>query len=208
MKWVLGSSLALLLLFAALLVWRREAIPVPGLEPEPVASSPLAPSRPLPALPPPAPPKEEGVNPGLVKDIKAEALLFDQPKVDMLASQRRIEAMAAAMGPKEIQFARDKALDDKGSAAESIVSLYLLVTGRQYGALQDVALAPRKYRTGSDPHSLEATKGMQEKAKVNMAVEALLEAAKADPDARRRLEEIATATDDPALRSYILKKLQ
>ncbi|MCB0420404.1 MAG: hypothetical protein KDD61_05380 [Bdellovibrionales bacterium] len=94
-------------------------------------------------------------------------------------------------------------------AQKKILAVYMLSLGKS-GTLQsltDFIEAPLQAEPDADPHSPEDAKRVQEKSLKIMAIEALVEQAKTDPQARSLLERSMENIADPYLRNYAKRKL-
>jgi len=202
--------LAVAFLSAAFFFFRSENALEPSAPRFPGAS--LEPSPPPVAagqnLPPPAPPKAEGVAHTFLDFIRHEAKTLNATNVDADAASRRAQSAASAMGPKEFQFARDSVLANSAPSGERIMAVYLLSSAGEAGwpALREIIRAPLS-RDRVEPHTEGELKSVQEKAFRLMAVDALAEEAVGSASARAELRAWAAAAADAGLASYIQKKL-
>lgn len=203
-----------LTLAAGLLAWRYHNVTSPShilsdpdnaapptREPQPDAGSPQNTAAPTPA--------PEGVSAAFVSFLAAESKSIESPQIDADLAQQRMEQNAAAMGEKEIQYARDLVAGPQNPANQRIVaaSMLGLAGEKAWGAAREIVV-PEFESKRAEPHSVDEVKNSQAKALALMLVDALAEQAVKSQKARDELQRWAKEAKDSTVQKHIAKKIR
>ncbi|WP_374077678.1 hypothetical protein [Bdellovibrio bacteriovorus] len=135
---------------------------------------------------------------------------MEKSSIDPKAKEIELKAAAQKLTPPEVQFLKERSVNMKDAANNRILAVYVMtlapdVTGE---ALLEVAQAPLVMQGEHPVHSPEETLAAQEKSLRRMAIDALIEQARSNPDRRTALKTAIGQITDPSLREYAEKKLR
>jgi len=119
-------------------------------------------------------------------------------------------ALARKLSPVEVGYLAKQSLLSTNSARQRIFATYFLTLAPEVtqSGLFEVLQAPSEYPGQHPVHSPEEALATQERSLRRMALDALLERAKSNPEARADLRKFISQITDETLRNYAERSLE
>ncbi|MGZ3650042.1 MAG: hypothetical protein ACXVB9_05360 [Bdellovibrionota bacterium] len=214
MKRALELAAVILVIWIVIAWWIRPDVspvlkPTVGGPPPGVLAAPKAPPTDPGKLPAPAP-SAESASAAFTAFLATDAKLLDSTHVDSAAAEEREKAQAASMGPAEIAYARELALNDKANGNQRVLAVDLLARvgfPRAAPALEDL-ITKGMNSARAQPHTVDEISNTQAKAFAIMAVDSIAAHAVKDPAARDELVRLGGQAKDSTIQKYIQGKIR
>lgn len=150
------------------------------------------------------------VSVAFIQWFENQAREMEKSVTDPKGKELELKTVAQKLTPPEVQFLKERSVNMKDAANNRILAVYVMtlapeVTGE---ALAEIAQAPLVMQGEHPVHSPEETLAAQEKSLRRMAIDALIEQARQNPDRRGALKTAISQITDPSLREYAEKSYQ
>lgn len=142
--------------------------------------------------------------------IKSESMKMDTDSFDPIYEESKLRKKAAGLTEQDIFLLKKISLDSEVSANERILSTYILSLSstQSLQALQEIATAELSIKDTPQPHSLDETQSMHEKALRRMAIDELFNRAMTNPEYRDKLLSEIKKIQIPELKAYAENRFQ
>lgn len=142
--------------------------------------------------------------------VHFEALKMDVKSYDSAFEESILRERAFKLTLEEIQVLKEIALDAASSANERIFSTYLLSlsSSRALTAIQEIASSKLSKPGPQEPHSLDETQSMHEKAIKRMMIDELFKRAMQDTSLIPMLARTIEVIQVPEIKAYAQKRFQ
>lgn len=139
-----------------------------------------------------------------------QAREMEKSVTDPKAKEVELKTAAQKLTPSEVQFLKERSINMKDAANSRILAVYVMSLAPDVTeeALLEVAQAPLVMQGEHPVHSPEETLAAQEKSLRRMAIDALIEQARQNPDRRTALKTAIGQITDSSLREYAEKSYQ
>ena len=142
--------------------------------------------------------------------IHSEALKMDVKSYDSAFEESILREKAFKLTPEEVQVLKKTALDVSKTANERIFSTYLLSlsSSQALSAIQEIASSDLSKAGPQEPHSLDETQSMHEKAIKRMMIDELFKRAMQDSSLIPMLARTIDTIQVPEIKAYAQKRFQ
>lgn len=136
--------------------------------------------------------------------VKSTANKMDTDSFDTASEEAKLKEKAMRLSNEEILELKKTVLSRESSANERILSTFLLSlsSSQSIKAIQEIATSELSIQNIPEPHSLDETQSMHEKALRRMMIDELFRRAIADPSYRGQLSHEIEKISVPELKAY------